>query len=193
MVINIAVVLVWIVVVTLVLAVIALGRQIGVLNRRLPPWGARSSDSHPRVGERAPSFDLLTIDGIRISSETQIPSASDTLLLFIAPGCTACADLAPAIRTIDRRGDVSVVLVSSSRPDSLRGYLSEYKLGAIPAIASEELGEMYNVNVTPFAAVIDEQGTLLGKGLVNSMEHLESLLLHRADGTEGSKEATGVR
>jgi hypothetical protein len=40
----------------------------------------------------------------------------------------------------------------------------------------------FHVDKLPHAVLIDEHGTLVGRGLVNSREHLESLLVARETG-----------
>ena len=50
--------LLWVVVLVLGVAVLALARQVGVLHERIAPMGALMMDSGPKVGELAPSFTL---------------------------------------------------------------------------------------------------------------------------------------
>ena len=45
-----------------------------------------------------------------------------------------------------------------------------------PYVVSQPLGLRYGVSKLPFALLIGADGTLAGKGLVNTREHLESLL-----------------
>ena len=47
---------------------------------------------------------------------------------------------------------------------------------------SESLGIHYGVSKLPFALLIDRHGVLAGKGLVNTREHLESLIEARETG-----------
>jgi methylamine dehydrogenase accessory protein MauD len=45
-----------------------------------------------------------------------------------------------------------------------------------PYILSSELGMKYGAGKLPYAALIDGDGVLRSRGLVNSREHLESLV-----------------
>ena len=45
-----------------------------------------------------------------------------------------------------------------------------------PYFVSESLGIYYQVSKLPFAVLIDGDGILRSKGLVNTREHLESLI-----------------
>jgi methylamine dehydrogenase accessory protein MauD len=192
MIITVALVLAWIVLLTLVLAVIALGRQIAALNRRVPAWGARGSDAYPQVGERAPEFDLEALDGGRISSIDLATDRATTLLVFVSPGCTACEELAPAMRAMNREREISVMVASSAPPDRLTDFLTVNRLKESRAVSSAELADAYGVATTPFAVLIDDDGIVRGKGLVNSREHLESLFQESGVAIEDSKEAYGV-
>jgi methylamine dehydrogenase accessory protein MauD len=45
-----------------------------------------------------------------------------------------------------------------------------------PYVISQPLGITFGVSKLPFAAIIDEAGVLASKGLVNTREHLDSLV-----------------
>ena len=49
------------------------------------------------------------------------------------------------------------------------------RLGSFPYVVSASLGMAYQVSRLPFAVLIDAQGVLRARGIVNSREHLESL------------------
>ena len=55
-------------------------------------------------------------------------------------------------------------------------YVAERQIEAFPYVISQELGVAFRVGKLPYAALLDEKGVLVAKGLVNSREHLESLL-----------------
>ena len=99
----IAIAVLWLVVVGLAVAVLALARQIGILHQRLPQAGAlklgtgaagRGSGAGRR-GER------LHRSPLRIGGAD--PSNADTLLVFVSPSCPVCKTLLPALRSIRRR------------------------------------------------------------------------------------------
>jgi methylamine dehydrogenase accessory protein MauD len=43
-------------------------------------------------------------------------------------------------------------------------------------VLSSELGMTYRVSKLPYAVLIDEEGRIRAKGLVNTREHLESII-----------------
>jgi methylamine dehydrogenase accessory protein MauD len=46
----------------------------------------------------------------------------------------------------------------------------------MPYVLSTELGMAYRVSRLPYAVLLDREGTVVAKGLVNSREQLDSLL-----------------
>ena len=49
-------------------------------------------------------------------------------------------------------------------------------MGALPFVNSSIIGRTFHVDRLPHAVLIGDSGTVLSKGLVNSREHLESLI-----------------
>ena len=60
--------------------------------------------------------------------------------------------------------------------------IEEYRLGHLPYVNSPQLGMAYQVGKLPYAVLIDAQGIIRAKGLVNSREHLESLMVAEETG-----------
>ena len=58
----------------------------------------------------------------------------------------------------------------------------EHKLEGFPYVVSPVVGMTYQVGKLPYAVLIDELGIVRAKGLVNSREHLESLLVAKETG-----------
>ncbi len=168
-------VLLWIVVVVLAAVLLALVRQIGVLHERVTPVGALVTNQGPRVGEAVPDLDLTDIDGsaVRLGGV----QTTGTLLFFLSPTCPVCKTLLPTVlRTA--RGEsppLQVVLASDGDPAEHRRFVTEHHLGDVPYVLSSTLGITYQVAKLPYAALIDSDGILRAKGLVNTREHLESL------------------
>jgi len=72
--------------------VLALYRQVGVLNARLTPQGALElAEEGPEIGRPAPELDDLARTG-------------STLVAFFSPTCPLCRDLAPAVGALRRDG-----------------------------------------------------------------------------------------
>lgn len=139
-------VVLWVLVIVLALAVVALLRQIGVLHARLHPLGAHFGGEGPALGSDAPA-----LDGVDYSS------ASLTLVAFTSPSCEVCKVLAPSLHALER------------------GY-REIQLAEVDLDASRAVFDAFNVRSTPYAVAVDGNGVVRGRGVVNSLEQIEELL-----------------
>lgn len=63
-------------------------------------------------------------------------------------------------------------------------YIKRMKIEDYPYIVSMDLGMKFEVGKLPYAVLLDEKGVLRSKGLVNSREHLESLVNAMQSGFE---------
>ena len=165
--------------------VVALARQIGLLHHRVPPVGAREAPAGPPIGQAVPDVEDLSLNGdpVRIG----VKSARATLLVFLSPGCGPCAEIAPAIRTLARseKRRLDVVIASDRDRETTRTFVSDNGLDQIPVLVSDEVVMSYGMPSTPFGFAIDENGVLAAKGLINHLEHVESLAA-AAIGEEGT-------
>jgi len=170
-------VVLWVLVLVLAAVVLALTRQLGVLHERIAPAGALMLNRGLNVGEAAPVLELAALDGQPVKVGSARGDGRSTLLLFVSPGCPVCKTLLPAVRSSrrDERSWLDVILASDGDPAEQREFVRAQGLEGIPYVVSAALGLAYQVSRLPFAALLDEQGVLRARGLVNSREHLESL------------------
>ena len=166
----------WVVVLVLVVALLALARQVGVLSQRIAPVGALMAEGGLRVGEPAPRLELLDLDGKPLRIARPGEGDRSTLLFFLSPACPVCKELIPALRSIARRerGWLDIVLASDG-PEDHRRFVARESLGEFSYVVSTELGIAFRVGQLPHAVLIDAAGTIGAMGLVNTREHLESL------------------
>ncbi len=184
----VAVVVLWIVVIALVVAVFALARQIGVLYERVAPMGALMMDEGPKVGDLAPVFNLTTLSGSRV--QVGAPGAHSTLVFFVSPTCPVCKKLIPVLRSSAKVESawLRVVLASDGDEAKQRVFYEKAELADFPYVLSSDLGMAFKVGKLPFAVLIDEQGRVRAKGLINSREQLESLFTAKDLGVESIQE-----
>jgi methylamine dehydrogenase accessory protein MauD len=178
----------WVVVLALAGVILALVRQIGVLHERLAPAGALMIGRGPKVGDQVPVLDVDDLQGVRHRVGVPDAAGQGTLLLFVSPTCPVCESLLPVARAIERREGVRLVLASDGPRDEHQAFVHAHRLGGTPYLLSTELGVTYQVSKLPFAVLIDGDGVLRGKGLVNSREHLESLFEARERGVASIQE-----
>jgi methylamine dehydrogenase accessory protein MauD len=69
-----------------------------------------------------------------------------------------------------------VVLASDGNEAEQRAFAQAQGLMGFPYVLSTEMGLAYRVARLPFAVLIDEDGAVKAKGLVNNREQLDSLL-----------------
>lgn len=162
-------------IVVLFFAVFALARQIGVLHTRLAPAGALMTTAGPKLGQPVAPLALGSIDGanIKIGGEMTQPQ----LVLFVSPTCPICKELVPVAKSLARNDGLSLVFASDGGSvESHMKYREKMGIEALPYVVSRELGLRFEVAKLPYAALIDAEGVLRSKGLVNSREHLDSLV-----------------
>lgn len=171
------------VVLVLVFAVLALARQIGILHTRLSPAGALMTTAGPKPGEAAPVLAMADIHGAPVTVGG--PSKLAQLILFVSPTCPICKDLVPMATSMARSERLSLTFGSDGgQADKHLAYIEKMNIQKYPYIVSMELGMKFEVSKLPYAVLIDEQGVLRSKGLVNSREHLESLVYSMQSGYE---------
>lgn len=139
-------VVLWVLVVALTIAVIALLRQIGVLHARLHPLGANFGGEGPPLESAAP-----VVSGVDYRERPL------TLLTFTSHGCEVCKVLRPSL-------------------DALRRGYPEIQLHEVDLDAARHVFDAFNVRSTPYAVAVDRAGTVRGRGIVNSLEQIEELV-----------------
>ncbi len=177
-------VLLWVVVVAMAFLVFALMRQIGALHDRVAPVGALSLAGGLKPGEALPAMVLHDLFGEPVSISGPAPDGRARLIVFVAPHCPVCRELKETLAEIARqeRRWLSVIAISDGDPAEHRAAAEEARSNGIRYALSRNLGLLLEVSRLPTAALVDEQGVLVAKGLVNSREHLESLFEARRQG-----------
>jgi len=180
----------WILLVGLALTVVALARQIGVLHERIAPAGALMVRGGPKVGEASPVLDVSDIAGHDYSIGRAMPGAKSTLLFFLSPNCPVCKTLLPVLKSSQKseRDWLDILLTSDGDSAEQQAFIEEYKLQDFSYILSSNLGMTYQVGKLPFAVLLDHEGIIRSKGLINSREHLESLFEAKERGVASVQE-----
>ena len=177
-------VLLWLVIVVMGVVIFALARQIGLLHERVTPMGALMADHGIQVGQPAPVMALMDIRGCEITLGGRSLRDRQTLLLFVSPTCPICKKLLPAARSFARREQrhLDIVLVGDGDRADQERMIRDHRLEDIPYVISTEVGMKYQVAKLPYSVLLGSDGTVRAKGLVNSREHLESLMVAHETG-----------
>lgn len=175
-------VLLWIVILALGIAVFALTRQVGVLYERIAPAGALAINQSLKVGAQAPMMKVETLDGKKI--DVASGSARARLYFFLSPACPVCKTLLPALRSLAKyeRRSIDVILASDGEVQAHRSFVQMHRLEGFDYVLSEILGRAMGVSKLPYAVLVNGDATIASFGIVNSREHLESLIEARERG-----------
>jgi methylamine dehydrogenase accessory protein MauD len=184
-------VLLWVTVIALALVVLALTRQIGVLHERIAPAGALTLSGGVKAGERVPEVALETLDGRKLDLRDFAAAQRAVLVYFLSPTCPVCRSLLPVVTRIAKEERAWLDLLFASDGGTRaehEAYVAERGIDGFPYVLSQPLGVAFQVGKLPYAALVDEAGVLVAKGLVNTREHLESLLEARRLGVASINE-----
>ena len=131
----------------------------------------------PKVGELTAAMDLHGLTGEPVRVGGAVPEGLATLLLWVSPTCPVCKALVPTARSLATHERYRLVFASDGgKPESHRAYVKSLGIEKYPYVLSQALGVSYAVSKLPFAALIGADGILKSKGLVNTRDHLESLV-----------------
>lgn len=177
----------WAVVTVLGILLLTTLRLVGVLHHRLGPTGALVVDEGPRldeplVAELAPSVPAL-----------RFPRERDVLMVFLSDRCPTCLDLMDSLVAFSRRNAerVDVVLLPAGGGLRKDGPIAARAPG-LRLVSEPALARALQIAITPFGLWVDRAGVTRGKGIVNHIEHLDSLLhmARQSDGTDGPSMVT---
>jgi methylamine dehydrogenase accessory protein MauD len=171
-------------VVGLGMVVLALARQIGVLHERVAPLGALMTDRGVDVGQPAPPLEVSDLAGQKLRLGGVRADGRSQLLLFVSPTCPMCKKLLGVARSFMRRErhHLWLALIGDGERGEQERLVREHRLEGFPYVVSPVVGMTYQVGKLPYAVLVDELGIVRAKGLVNSREHLESLLVAKETG-----------
>jgi hypothetical protein len=155
---------------------LGLMRQMGVLSLRINPVpAAEDADAGPTRGSvlaKATLEPAWNANGFA-------PFSSDlTLLFFVSPTCGLCTTLLKPLAAVQKsHPDVGVFLIGEVPAERAADYVD--RAGSrLPTFVAPGLFEQWQVRGTPFAAVVDHERHVLGSGVVNTLEQIESLVEH---------------
>ncbi len=176
----------------LVLGFLLLGalRALAVLRWRLDQLIAttprRLGRDGLRVGTKAPDFTLPDPDGTERSLHDV--AGRPVLLVFLQAACKPCRAVVPELNRVYQKGKVKVLAVNTGEVEAVRQWVAE--VGAqFPVLVQNQrdLSRRYEITATPFGFLIDDQGMIRAKGIVNNRQHLDFLLA--GAGQEAAHEA----
>ncbi len=128
------------------------------------------------LGTQAPDFLATDYEGKAINlAETD---GKWRVLAFISPGCPACEITLNALRNLwEEQRNVGVLVVGGADRKANQEYAAEHE-ARIPiwTASTKVVKELYLVQGVPFAYILDRNGIILAKGILNTQDHLQQLL-----------------
>jgi methylamine dehydrogenase accessory protein MauD len=169
-------VMLWVAVIVLAVAVLALARQVGVLHERIAPVGALALGRGPQTGESAPRLTVRTLAGGNVEIGGPLPEGPLRLLFFVSPTCPICKSLLPTVKVFAQSERLDLLLIGDGDEDQQRQMAQRHAIELERFANAPEVGRAFQVAKLPYAVLISAAGVIVAQGLVNSREHLESLV-----------------
>ncbi|WP_408740734.1 methylamine utilization protein MauD [Acetobacter sp. LMG 32666] len=143
------------------------------LFQEIAPVGALTNARGPQPGDACPTGTFATLDG---QTMPLAGGATPRLLLFVSATCPISRKVIPLARNFCATEQLELVLAGDDNPVVQTHFAQQ--TGTLPArfINDPALGRALEVDKLPAAFLLDQQGVLIARGLVNNREHLESLL-----------------
>lgn len=185
--------LLWLVVLLLAIAVLALARQVGVLHERIAPVGALAMGRGPQPGEAVPKVSGRTLADTVLDIGGSLPVGTMRLLFFVAPTCPVCKTLLPTAKAFAQTEALDLVLVGDGDAEEHRSMATRFGVPFERFVNSAEVGRALHVGKLPHAVLISELGIIVAQGLVNTREHLESLVVAHETGLRSVQEYLHAR
>lgn len=179
---TITLALLWVVVICLSVAVLALARQVGVLHERVSPAGALISAAGPGVGEQSPLLEVHALAGNAITVGAKLATGKALLLLFVSQSCPICKKLIPIAMDFAKSERLDVLFVGDDELSAQQKLIAQFGLAENRFVNGPTVGMAYRVDKLPYAVLLDDLGVIAAKGLVNSREHFESLIIAKETG-----------
>jgi peroxiredoxin len=130
-----------------------------------PPFDPLTMGAGLPVGERAPAFDLTTMDGKRLTLDALLRKKKPILMFFAHPNCGPCEALLPEIaqwqRTMTASHTVAVVSEGSRQDNDKK--LAPHGLAPILLQQERELSESYQAWGTPAAVLVGPDGIIASR------------------------------
>jgi methylamine dehydrogenase accessory protein MauD len=174
-------VLAWLLVAAQGLTLVALLWVVGQIHlKRSPDAHALITTEGPEIHSLMPEIEGLDHEGRWIRGRDF--RGRNLVLLLLSPGCAPCEQLLREVQAT-QRGLTSCpefLAVIEAPGNEAESYLRRYRLN-FPVIVDEDASIRAGLRVTrtPFAFLIDQEGVVRMKGVVNNRGQLEGLISRR--------------
>lgn len=143
------------------------------LFQEIAPVGALTNARGPQPGDVCPAGVFATLDG---QAMALAGGAVPRLLLFVSATCPISRKIIPIARSFCAQEQLELVLAGDDTVATQTHFAQQTGTSYARFINDPALGRALEVDKLPAAFLLDQQGVLIARGLVNNREHLESLL-----------------
>lgn len=172
----------WVLALATIVALLAVAKQVGVLHERVAPIGALAPAQGPAAGDYAPRLDVSTLEGAIVSIGAPMKPGTKRLLFFVSAQCPICKKLIPFARSFAKAEGIELVFVGDDSEEKQRALVARAGIQDYPFINDTQVGRAFAVDKLPHAVLLGDDGRIVARGLVNSREHLESLVVAQETG-----------
>jgi methylamine dehydrogenase accessory protein MauD len=182
--------LLWVFVLFLGFMLLGVLRALALMRWRLEQLEAttpsRVGRSGLKPGQKAPDFTLPSVSGGDVSLHDF--AGRQLLLVFTQSGCGPCRRVAPDLNRLQDAGEVQVVLINNGDPEATRKWAAEVQ-ARFPVLQQEKfsVSRRYQTYATPFAFLIDPQGVIASKGIINNAQHIGFVLSRARPGSKADE------
>jgi methylamine dehydrogenase accessory protein MauD len=129
------------------------------------------------VGSAAPVFSLQNLRGAEVTLDNLLAAGKPVVLIFTSPECDYCTELLPEIaRWQHKHSDkLTISLVSDLSIEENRAHVADHSVQHVLVQEDWEVGEDYQVEVTPSAILITSDGAV-GSSLAEGSDAVETLV-----------------
>jgi methylamine dehydrogenase accessory protein MauD len=144
-------------------------RQMGFVLHRVGPVGARASSDGPRVGENIAHH----LPELAATSRERTAK----LILFITETCSVCREVKSAAEALAKiwHANADIFLIYDAATAEAETVIRRAGKGLL-AKHDQNARKRLDIKFVPFGLVVDADWNVVGKGLINEISHLESLL-----------------
>ena len=145
--------LLWMVVILLVVAVVALSRQVRAMQEGAGAVAPRAVVAVP--GRAAPVVSAPTLAGDMLTIGGPSAAGRAQLLLFIAPGCAASRSAVRDALALTNRTQLRLLFLGEGRAEDYADMLRQHRIRDTDIILNAQVGADFRIGTRPSAALID--------------------------------------
>lgn len=124
--------------------------------------------SELEIGTKLPLFNGTATNGINVQLGGK--NSYKSIYIFTSPNCEYCKNIIPQFRAIEIKENINIFVISKEGDsESLTFYEKILNLSDIPFFISHELIQLYKVKAYPIYFIVDENGNIIEKDIVNNL------------------------